>query len=240
MCTTKSNLTAVILAMLAVLVLASCSNSGSIRESPFRVPSTALQPASEPVQRSDSSRIEIGDSISFSVWSFPEFTTKTYVRLNGTIMVPLVGEVYAVGLTKEEFVRVLRRKLSEYIQDDIKLAVEISNPVPRITVLGTVSRQGSFPSNNEISLLEALSMAGGWSENSDLRYVKISRQTSIMDSSVIEVDLTHYFETGSVVNIPRVKPGDVIFVPKQENFIRELGGLLSDAFLLFGFFRLFN
>jgi len=112
--------------------------------------------------------------------------------------------------------------------------------VPRITVLGTVSRQGSFPSNNEISLLEALSMAGGWSENSDLRYVKISRQTSIMDSSVIEVDLTHYFETGSVVNIPRVKPGDVIFVPKQENFIRELGGLLSDAFLLFGFFRLFN
>jgi polysaccharide biosynthesis/export protein len=240
MCNTKSSLTAVIVAMLAVLVLASCSNSGSIRESPFRVPSTALQSPGEPVQRSDSSRIEIGDSISFSVWSFPEFTTKTYVRLNGTIMVPLVGEVYAVGLTKEEFVRVLRRKLSEYIQDDIKLAVEISNPVPRITVLGTVSRQGSFPSNNEISLLEALSMAGGWSENSDLRYIKISRQTSIMDSSVIEVDLTHYFETGSVVNLPRVKPGDVIFVPKQENFIRELGGLLSDAFLLFGFFRLFN
>jgi polysaccharide export outer membrane protein len=237
---TKNNSLVFVIGVLAALVLSSCANSGSVRESPFRVPSTSLELQTDRMQSADSARIEIGDSISFSVWSFPEFTTKTYVRLNGTIMVPLVGEIYAVGLTKDEFVRVLKRKLSQYIQDDIKLAVEISKPVPRITVLGTVSRQGSFPSNNEISLLEALSIAGGWSENSDLRYIKISRQTSIADSNDIEVDLTHYIETGNVSNIPQVKPGDVIFVPKQENFIRELGGLLSDAFLLFGFFRLFN
>jgi polysaccharide export outer membrane protein len=185
--------------------------------------------------------IAVGDSVAFSVWGYPEFTTRTFVRSQGFIIVPVVGELTVVGYTKDEFIRLLRQKLGEYVQGDLKLTIEISTPAPRITVLGTVSHQGSFPTSVEMPLLEVLSVAGGWTELSDLRYIKISRQaTTPLDRSFTEVDLTQYLDSGNIRGIPLVRPGDVVFVPKKENFVREVSDLLRDAFLLFGFFRFFN
>jgi polysaccharide export outer membrane protein len=156
-------------------------------------------------------------------------------------MIPVVGEFTVAGFTKEEFTRQLRQKLAEYIQGDLKIAVEINSPASRITVLGTVSRQGSIPSNVEMTLLEVLSLSGGWTELSDLRYIKISRQaTAIPNHATIEVDLTQYLDSGDLQGIPMVQPGDVVFVPKKQNFIREFSDLLRDALIFFGFFALFQ
>ena len=54
----------------------------------------------------------------------------------------------------------------------------------------------------------------------------------------IEVDLTQYLDSGNIRGIPVVRPGDIVYVPRRENFIRELSGLLTDAFVLFGIFQL--
>ncbi|MBM2839807.1 MAG: polysaccharide export protein [Bacteroidetes bacterium] len=221
------------------LFFTSCSNSDSMRESQSRVPATI--PLNRPTVAQLNAPIAVGDSIAFSVWGYPEFTTRTLVRPQGFIIVPVVGELMVVGYTKEEFLRVLRQKLGEYIQGDLKLTIEISSPVPRITVLGTVNRQGSFPASVEMPLLEVLSAAGGWTELSDLRYIKITRQaTTPLDRALTEVDLTQYLDSGNIRGIPVVRPGDIVYVPKRENFVREVSDVLRDAFLLFGFFRLFN
>ena len=156
-------------------------------------------------------------------------------------MIPIIGELKAAGYTNEEFARVLRQRLGEYIKGEPKLTIEVNSPVPRITVLGTVSHQGSFPASAEMPLLEVLSVAGGWTDLSDLRYIKISRQaTTTLDRGLIEVDLTQYLDSGNIRGIPSVRPGDVVFVPKKENFAREFSELLRDALILFGFFQFFK
>jgi polysaccharide export outer membrane protein len=193
------------------------------------------------VAQAETSLVMAGDSITISVWGYPEFTTRALVKRSGTITISLIGEVMAAGYTREEFTLNLRRRLAEFIQGEIKLLVEILGPPPQITVLGTVWRQGSFPANRDVPLLELLSNVGGWTETSDLRHLKISRQaTRGSDEGTVEVDLQWYLESGNIRSLPVVHPGDVVYVPKKENAVREAAEYLRDAFLLFGFFRLFN
>lgn len=182
-----------------------------------------------------------GDSIVISVWGYPEFTTRTLVNLSGRITLPLIGEVMAAGLTREDFRNSVRSRLAEFIQGEIKLTVGIISPLPRITVLGSVSRTGSFPANTNVPLVEVLSNAGGWTDQSDLRYIKIIRQTSPgSEGNAIEVNLESYLESGNIRFLTLVHPGDVVYVPRKENAIREMSDYLYSVFLLFGFFRLFN
>jgi polysaccharide export outer membrane protein len=190
---------------------------------------------------SDTSLVAVGDSASLSVWGYPEFGTRAIVKATGTITAPLLGEVMAAGLTKSEFAKILKDKLAEYIAGEIKMSLEISNPIPRITVLGSVGRQGSFAAISDMPLLEAISTAGGWLPDSDLRYVKITRQATMEgDRRFIEIDLNAFLESGNARALPMVHPGDVVIIPARENFVRNVGEFFRDAFLIFGVFGLFK
>src|SRR5438552_3502884 len=68
----------------------------------------------------------------------------------------------------------------------------------------------------------------------DLRHVKIIRAGRNEDP--VEVDLATALENGTVEGLPRVRPGDTVFVPKTENAVKQFSDFLRDAVLLFGFF----
>ncbi len=186
----------------------------------------------------DTNYVMIGDSISLSVWGYPEFSTRTDVKSSGTVTIPLVGEQPAAGLRKDELIRQLRIKLAEYIKGEIRISLDIERPSPRITVLGMVARPGSFPASSDVPLLEVLADVGGWTEQSDLRFVQINRQTvSGSDPAALQVDLEWYLDHGNTRAIPMVRPGDVVYLPRKENFVRDVSDFLRDAFILLGVFR---
>ena len=187
----------------------------------------------------DTTIIMIGDSVLFSVWGEPEFTTRAAVRSTGTISVPLIGEIKVAGYSKKELELLLQKRLAEIIQGEIKLTLEITSPPPQIIVLGAVGRQGGFPARDKFGLLEALSSAGGWTDQADLSYILITRQKTINNSrKYITVDLAGYLEDGMVQELPYIYPGDVVLVPIRENFVRLISEFLRDALILFGTFGL--
>lgn len=201
-----------------------------------------IRSGSRPIQaetQSDNYVIRQGDQIQFSVWNYPEFNTTALVKETGTLTIPLLGEMAAVGVTKEQFSDQLRQKLSEYIQGEIKLTISITSTViQKVAVLGAVTKQDSYPLTADVSLLEILSTAGGTTPDSDLRHIKILR--SGISHQPIEVDLTSYIENGNIESIPMVRPGDTVFIPKKANIIREMSDFMRDAIFIFGFFRVFN
>ena len=217
-----------------------CSSADvSTRQSPSR--STTPTQYITPQAFTDTSRIAVGDSISFSVWQYPEFTARGVVKATGTIGVPLVGEILALGYSAEEFTQQLKRRLGEFIKGDIKLNVVVTIALPKITVLGAVSRQGSFPTSLDVALLEVLSAAGGWSPDSDTRFVRITRGNPISsEASSFEVDVDDHLSRGDIRSLPSIRPGDVVYVPKKENYVRELSEFFRDALLLIGLFGLLN
>ena len=174
-----------------------------------------------------------------SVWGYPEFSTSTTVKPTGTIIVPLIGELKAAGFTKDDFSDQVRSRLSEYVQGEAKVTLSVSSPLTqKVTIIGSVTRQDNYPVTAEVSLMEILSTAGGPSPESDLNHVRIIRFGA--NSDPVEVDLAYFMETGEVDLMPKVRPGDTVFVPKKENFIRSFSDFLRDVVLLFGFFRVFN
>jgi polysaccharide export outer membrane protein len=189
--------------------------------------------------QSDTYILRQGDQIQLSVWGYPEFNSTGIVRENGMFTVPLVGDILAIGLTKEQFIERLQKKLAEYIQGEIKLSVTVmSVMMQKVAVLGTVTKQDNYPVTADMSLLEILTLAGGTTPDSDLRHIKILR--SGVNHPPIDVDLASLMESGNLEAMPIVRPGDTVFVPKKENVVRDLSDFVRDAIFIFSFFRVFN
>jgi polysaccharide export outer membrane protein len=183
--------------------------------------------------------IRLGDQVDISVWGYPEFNTSAVVKEQGTIIVPLVGEVQAAGLTKEEFIAQLKVHLAEYVKEDARITVSLASVAgSRVHVMGAVTRQDNYPVVGDVSLVEILTSAGGASPEADLSHVKIYRNG--MGKRAISVDLSKHMERGDIEAIPRVRPGDTVFVPRQENLMRGVSDFVRDALVMLGFFRILN
>ena len=220
------------------VALTGCGSDNMSKDSLTQI----IRSGSRPIQaeaKSDDYVIRAADSIRIEVWGYPEFNAQTVVKEIGSVTVPNVGEVTAAGLTKDQFRLAVVERLSEFIQGEVKLSVVVVSAVPqKITVIGAVTRQENYPLSKEVTLVEALSMAGGVTPESDLRAITILRGG--LNSQPIEVDMDYYFEHGNFEAIPIVRPGDTIFVPRTDNVIREISLFFRDVIFIFGFFQLFD
>jgi len=200
------------------------------------VPSSETTAAIAPPKSPDAAVIQPGDQIQISVWGYPEFNSTPTVQETGNITLPLLGDVRAASLTRNQLEAELRQRLSQFIKGDINLTLAVIDLIhQRVSVMGAVNRQDNYPVMTDIPLVELLSQAGGTAPDADLRHVRIYRNSVMTNAQ--EVDLTRHMQEGELRTIPRLHPGDIVFVPREENLVRDLSGYARDVFLLFGFFR---
>lgn len=224
------------IACLCVLLTGCSTSSEVLRENSTQVLRSGNNSIQSNIQ-SEAYVIRQGDSIQIAVWGYSEFNTASMVKANGTITIPLLGDIVVGGITKDQFTADLRTRLSEYIQGEIKLVVTVSgSSIQKVTIFGAIIRQDNFPLTSNISLIEAIAMAGGVTPESDLRHVRIVR--SGLDSQPIEVDLLSYLEHGNIEAVPIIRPGDTVFVPKTEDIIIKLSTYLGSAIFIFTFFAI--
>jgi len=178
-----------------------------------------------------------GDQLLVTVWEYSEFTTTATVKDDGMFTMPLLGELKAAGLTKDEFITSLKKKLAAYIKGEINITVSVLSSLgQRITVLGAVLRPENYPVSTEVNLLEIISMAGGYLPDARLDKVKIFHKDKLQAPT--EVDLDTFLEKSDIENIPKVRAGDIVFVPRQQNVVRDFGEFFRDVAFLLTLFRL--
>ncbi len=163
-----------------------------------------------------------GDQLLITVWGFPEFSTTATVRDDGALTLPLAGDIQAAGLGRESFAAALKRRLADFIQGDIRVTVSVlSASAQRVAVLGAVHRPDTYPVTGETGLLELLGTAGGTTPEANLGRIQIFRKDRARENAVI--DLEQSIERADVDRLPMVQPGDVVFVPREKNFLKEFG-----------------
>lgn len=151
----------------------------------------------------------VEDQNSFAGFSDASLYVNGYsVDKNGLIQLPTVGKIKVQGLTVGECQELVQRKINEYFTNATVILKMVNW---RVSVLGDVSRPGAyFVYNNQITILDALSMAGGPNEFADKSHVTLMRQSD-RGVQAVYVDLS----TTAVLSSEHyyLLPNDIVYVP---------------------------
>ncbi len=158
-----------------------------------------------------------GDVLEISVWQHPELDRIVTVRPDGRMSFSLIGDVNANGLTPAKLDEVITKKLSEYVQKPEVTVVVTSIKSNQIIILGQVTRPGAYPMEESLTVLEAVAIAGGYTESAGLSKVTITRtrRSRAKNPKVIKVNLKKVIAEGDRSRDVILEPGDVVHVPKK-------------------------
>ncbi len=104
------------------------------------------------------------DILDVAVWRDPDLSKTLAVRPDGFISLPIVGEVRAEGKTPSELAAEIKTKLAPYVQQPNVTVIVREVNSSRVFVTGEVAHPGAFPLKGRVSLLQAIALAGGFSE----------------------------------------------------------------------------
>lgn len=156
-------------------------------------------------------RIGAEDVLHVSVWENKELTIDVVVRPDGKISVPLIQDVHSEGLTAAELADLLRSRLEAFIKDPQVSVIVTQVNSPKIYVVGNVGRPGAYPLRSDMSVLQALSIAGGFNPFASARNIRIVRGAGVRQE-VRKINYNNLIgEKGEGNYI--LEPGDTIVVP---------------------------
>lgn len=167
--------------------------------------------SSETVSYSGSKyRIGPEDVLHVSVWGNQELTLDVTVRPDGKISLPLVQDIQAEGLTAIELSDLLSRRLTAFIRDPQVSVIVTQVNSPKVFVIGNVTRPGPYPLRSDMSILQALSLAGGLTPFASPKSITVLRNDG-GERDMRKVNYYDMIDTGEGNYM--LKPGDTIVVP---------------------------
>jgi polysaccharide export outer membrane protein len=116
-----------------------------------------------------------GDVIDVSVYKEPDLSATVPVRPDGKISLPLIGELPAKGMTAVELQKEVGRKLSQYIANPVVIVIVKEVNSAQVSVLGEVRTPGMYKLTNRATVLDAVALAGGFTEYAKRNKVVIIR-----------------------------------------------------------------
>jgi len=172
-----------------------------------KAPATAAQSSPE-------AEYKIGpqDVLRVDVWKEQDISRTIPVRPDGKISLPLLDDVQAAGLTAVELAAAIREGLKKYINNPQVTVTVAEINSRRVYLTGEVARPGAFPLLPNMTVLQALSSGGGFTQFAKIKSIYILRQEN-------GKQVKHPFNYKGVVEgkTPEdnilLLPGDVIVVP---------------------------
>ncbi|HEY7371460.1 MAG TPA: polysaccharide biosynthesis/export family protein [Polyangia bacterium] len=155
------------------------------------------------------------DTLKITVWRNPELSTEAVVRPDGTISMPLVGDLPAAGHTSVQLKDEIVKRLRAYIKDEaaiVTVAVTAINSY-RWVVSGNVERPGAYAANHYVTVTEAMALAGGPNKFSNPGGTIIIRSNDAGVTRRVPVDYNGVLDGTRANENLVVVAGDTIYVP---------------------------
>jgi polysaccharide export outer membrane protein len=156
------------------------------------------------------------DVLEITVWKSPDLSKIVQVRPDGRISLPLIGDVTAVGHTSVQLTEAISNRLKAYVENPaVSIVVKEVNSYA-IFVLGEVSKPGRYPLKSKTTLLQAVTLASGFTPVASrnkiviFRFPKDGEPLIKIKASFDDIVL----RDGTDQNI-ELKPGDTIVVPSE-------------------------
>ena len=151
------------------------------------------------------------DVLRISVWENKELTLDLVVRPDGKISMPLIQDVVAEGQTAVELGNTIQQRLLTFVKEPQVSVIVLQVNAPKYFVIGNVAKPGTYSLRSETSILQALALAGGFTQFASPRSIKLIRNTA-GKQDVRKVNYKKMIDEGGEGNYI-LKSGDTIVVP---------------------------
>ena len=135
----------------------------------------AADPVQKPVAQDPNYVIGPQDVLDISVWKENELTRTVPVRPDGKISMPLLNDVRAAGLTPNQLAAQITTSLKKFVTDPQVTVIVTQINSQRVYILGEVTRTGAYPLLPDMTILQALSSAGGFTQFANRKKIYMFR-----------------------------------------------------------------
>ena len=129
------------------------------------------------------------DVIEVFVWKEPELSTTVVVRPDGKVSLPLIGELPTNGKTAVELQKEIGDKLTQYVSDPVVNVIVKEVNSAKVSVLGEVKTPGIYKIKDRATVLDAIALAGGFTEYAKRNKVTIIRPASTGEQKRIKLNV---------------------------------------------------
>jgi polysaccharide export outer membrane protein len=180
-------------------------------------PSYDFPYAQEPDPRTKELTLGVSDVVSINVWEQKELNTEQTIRPDGTITMPLIGDLKAGGETPSSLQQQIKKRLGEFIKlstgTEVTVAVKAWRSY-KFRIAGEVQKEGVYTSDTYVTVADALAMAGGvtrFAKRDDIVLIRTDPKTKQQKKIPLGYDLLASGKRPEM-NI-WVLTGDQIYVP---------------------------
>ena len=157
------------------------------------------------------------DVLAVTVWRNQDLTREIIVRPDGGVAMPLIGDIRAAGMTSEALAKRIAEKLNEYMSNPI-VSVQVKEINSYyIFVLGEVTKPGKYQMKSFATVLQGISLGGGFTPYANRNGTKVIRKVTKPDNSMNQVEIPVRYND---VIVGKATPGnfylhsgDIIVVP---------------------------
>jgi len=152
------------------------------------------------------------DVLDINVWKEPDVSRVVPVRPDGRISLPLINDVQAAGLSPQQLAGTLTERLRKYLNEPQVTVIVTAINSQRVFIVGEVLRAGAFPMLPGMTVLQALSSAGGFTTFADVKKIHVVR---LHDGKHVELPFNYreVLKGDNPEQNIKLEPGDTIVVP---------------------------
>ena len=158
------------------------------------------------------------DVIEVVVWRTPDLSRQVVIRPDGKVSLPLIGDVPSSGMTANQLASDLTERFKAYKENPSVSVNVVAVNSYYVFMVGEWGNPGKLQMQTYTTLLQAISLAGGFSQFASQNDIRIVRNIVSRDGTVKELRIPIRYddlisdENGGAYNIT-VKSGDTIIVP---------------------------
>ena len=163
--------------------------------------------------------LQAGDRVTIRIYPEDEYLKggEMEVSSEGNITLPLVGKIFVAGKTVVEAQKVIVGLLAEDYLVNPEVVIEVLQYKKQsFVVLGQVKKPGTYeipPGAKSVTLLQAISIAGGFSDIANIKKIKVMRKTGGGESQSIHANAESII-AGSQPDV-ELRPGDIVHVSES-------------------------
>jgi polysaccharide export outer membrane protein len=152
------------------------------------------------------------DLLDISVWKEPDLTRTVPVRPDGKISLPLLNDVQAAGQTPTQLAAHVTENLRRYVTDPQVTVIVTAINSQRIYLLGEVTRAGAYPLLPGMTVLQAISSAGGLTQYARTQKIYVLREGDAGQQK-FSFNYKEFLKGRNPEQNVALKVGDTIVVP---------------------------